>query len=219
MNKYAVSSKHFDNMLYMTCQLYCNMQGKERKAFVQSFFLATQERGYFVLNDTFRYLSDPAKAFAADFAAQDVVSNGSPQQYGAHHEVHLTCRHRKRRKHLSLSHVAKTAQHRREGTCHTCLHVAAIGSQSTDVCRAMATAALGPGHLLLLASPASLNISSPPQHPSLNPLLSSSRPMVTHSMRLRSAQPSALVIARGTLLRSPRLLLPRCVLKCNPCCI
>lgn len=69
------------------------MQGKERKAFVQSFFLATQERGYFVLNDTFRYLSDPAKAFAADFAAQDVVSNGSPQQYGAHHEVYFTCRH------------------------------------------------------------------------------------------------------------------------------
>ncbi len=46
-----------------------------------------------MLNDTFRYLSDPAKAFAADFAAQDVVSNGSPQQYGAHHEVHFACRH------------------------------------------------------------------------------------------------------------------------------
>ena len=67
----------------------CNMQGKERKAFVQSFFLATQERGYFVLNDTFRYLSNPSKAFAADFAAPDVVSNGSPQQYGAQHEVQL----------------------------------------------------------------------------------------------------------------------------------
>lgn len=65
---------------------HLTVPGKERKAFVQSFFLATQERGYFVLNDTFRYLSDPAKAFAADFAAQDVVSNGSPQQYGAHHE-------------------------------------------------------------------------------------------------------------------------------------
>lgn len=100
INKYAVSSKQCKDMLYMDIaisrqwyQLYCNMQGKERKAFVQSFFLATQERGYFVLNDTFRYLSDPAKAFAADFAAQDVVSNGSPQQYGAHHEVHFTCRH------------------------------------------------------------------------------------------------------------------------------
>ncbi|DBB02943.1 TPA: hypothetical protein ACH3X1_013541 [Trebouxia sp. C0004] len=65
---------------------HLTVPGKERKAFVQSFFLATQERGYFVLNDTFRYLSDPAKAFAADFAAQDVVSNGSPQQYGARHE-------------------------------------------------------------------------------------------------------------------------------------
>ncbi len=69
------------------CLTDCNMQGKERKAFVQSFFLATQERGYFVLNDTFRYLAEPAKAFAADFATPDVVTHGASQQYGAHHEV------------------------------------------------------------------------------------------------------------------------------------
>ena len=33
------------------------MQGKKKRDFVQSFFLAVQEKGYFVLNDTFRYLS------------------------------------------------------------------------------------------------------------------------------------------------------------------
>ncbi len=32
-------------------------QGKKKRDFVQSFFLAVQEKGYFVLNDTFRYLS------------------------------------------------------------------------------------------------------------------------------------------------------------------
>lgn len=34
------------------------MQGKRKRDFVQSFFLAVQEKGYFVLNDTFRYLAD-----------------------------------------------------------------------------------------------------------------------------------------------------------------
>ena len=124
---------------------------------------------------------------------------------------------REHRQHSSLSHVAKAAQHRCSGTCYTCLHAALNVSQSTHVCRAMATAALGQGRLLLLVPPASLNIPSPLRHPSLNPLLSSSRPTVMHSMRLRSAQPSALVTAQETLLRSPRLLLPRCVSYCNPC--
>ena len=61
------------------------MQGKERKAFVQSFFLATQERGYFVLNDTFRFLSEPVKGFSSDLAASEV--NGANQQYRGHQEV------------------------------------------------------------------------------------------------------------------------------------
>ena len=34
------------------------MQGKKKRDFVQSFFLAPQEKGYFVLNDTLRYLSE-----------------------------------------------------------------------------------------------------------------------------------------------------------------
>ena len=33
------------------------MQGKKNRDFVQSFFLAVQDKGYFVLNDTFRYLA------------------------------------------------------------------------------------------------------------------------------------------------------------------
>lgn len=42
------------------CQSTFCLQGKKKRDFVQSFFLAVQEKGYFVLNDTFRYLSDRA---------------------------------------------------------------------------------------------------------------------------------------------------------------
>ena len=42
------------------------LQGQAKRNFVQCFFLAVQERGYFVLNDCFRYISDkPAVAAAA----------------------------------------------------------------------------------------------------------------------------------------------------------
>ncbi|KAK9810944.1 hypothetical protein WJX73_010835 [Symbiochloris irregularis] len=41
-------------------------KGQAKRNFVQCFFLAVQERGYFVLNDCFRYISDkPAAAAAA----------------------------------------------------------------------------------------------------------------------------------------------------------
>lgn len=58
------------------------MQGKERRPFVQSFFLATQERGYYVLNDTFRYMEPQKEVYPA--APGSVTS---VQQYGSHHEV------------------------------------------------------------------------------------------------------------------------------------
>ncbi|KAL3159592.1 hypothetical protein ABBQ38_010004 [Trebouxia sp. C0009 RCD-2024] len=48
--------------------------GKERRPFVQSFFLATQERGYFVLNDTFRYMEPQKEAYPADRAPGSVTS-------------------------------------------------------------------------------------------------------------------------------------------------
>ena len=38
--------------------LRANVQGKAKRNFVQTFFLAVQERGYFVLNDLFRYLAE-----------------------------------------------------------------------------------------------------------------------------------------------------------------
>ena len=41
------------------------LQGKGKRNFVQTFFLAVQERGYFVLNDVFRYLAE-AKPAAAE---------------------------------------------------------------------------------------------------------------------------------------------------------
>ena len=40
-------------------------QGQAKRNFVQCFFLAVQERGYFVLNDCFRYISDKPTAAAA----------------------------------------------------------------------------------------------------------------------------------------------------------
>jgi len=42
--------------------MYCTVQGKKNRDFVQSFFLAVQDKGYFVLNDTFRYLSGRSAA-------------------------------------------------------------------------------------------------------------------------------------------------------------
>lgn len=64
---------------------------------MQSFFLATQERGYYVLNDTFRYMEplehSMSKSFSAEFPQSNVthppnnVTHSLPQQYGGHHEV------------------------------------------------------------------------------------------------------------------------------------
>ena len=54
---------------------------------MQSFFLATQERGYFVLNDTFRYmepLEHSMKGFSAEFPG-GVTS----AKYIGHHEVSI----------------------------------------------------------------------------------------------------------------------------------
>ena len=54
---------------------------------MQTFFLATQEKGYYVLNDTFRYLQDPTKSHSADYPVSDASANGTPQQYAMQHEV------------------------------------------------------------------------------------------------------------------------------------
>ncbi len=43
----------------MTKVCFCCAQGKPKRSFVQTFFLAVQEKGYFVLNDLFRYLPEP----------------------------------------------------------------------------------------------------------------------------------------------------------------
>lgn len=42
--------------IYGMIMLLLFLQGKARRHFVQTFFLAVQEKGYFVLNDIFRYL-------------------------------------------------------------------------------------------------------------------------------------------------------------------
>lgn len=63
----------------------CLVQGQVPKSFVQTFFLATQEKGYYVLNDTFRYMSDPAKSQSSTYS--DASTNGNPQQYPMQHEV------------------------------------------------------------------------------------------------------------------------------------
>ena len=39
-----------------------DLQGKPKRAFVQTFFLAVQEKGYFVLNDLFRYVPEAAQS-------------------------------------------------------------------------------------------------------------------------------------------------------------
>lgn len=38
------------------------VQDKKKRDFVQTFFLATQEKGYYVLNDQFRYLREKPAA-------------------------------------------------------------------------------------------------------------------------------------------------------------
>lgn len=47
------------------------LQGKKKRDFVQSFFLAVQEKGYFVLNDTFRYLSDRALGRPSQYSKEN----------------------------------------------------------------------------------------------------------------------------------------------------
>ena len=66
---------------------------------MQSFFLATQERGYYVLNDTFRYMEplehSISKSFSTEFSQSNAthppnnVTHALPQQYGGHHEVSI----------------------------------------------------------------------------------------------------------------------------------
>lgn len=43
-------------------------QGKPQRNFVQTFFLAVQEKGYYVLNDIFRYLRTTPQAVPAPAA-------------------------------------------------------------------------------------------------------------------------------------------------------
>ena len=44
------------------------LTGKDslRRKFTQSFFLAPQDKGYFVLNDVFRYVDDGSQSFMND---------------------------------------------------------------------------------------------------------------------------------------------------------
>ena len=44
------------------------LTGKDslRRKFTQSFFLAPQDKGYFVLNDAFRYVDDESQSFVND---------------------------------------------------------------------------------------------------------------------------------------------------------
>ncbi|CAK0784553.1 hypothetical protein CVIRNUC_007757 [Coccomyxa viridis] len=47
-------------IVQVTGNLQC--KGKPKRAFMQTFFLAVQEKGYFVLNDLFRYLPEPPQS-------------------------------------------------------------------------------------------------------------------------------------------------------------
>ena len=60
------------------------LQGQAKRNFVQTFFLAVQERGYFVLNDLFRYLADvqPTPGKAENGFAPASVAERPPAQVG-----------------------------------------------------------------------------------------------------------------------------------------
>ena len=52
------SQDSLNGSIFIVVQGYLSNKGSEQRPFVQSFILAQQEKGYFVLNDIFRYLSD-----------------------------------------------------------------------------------------------------------------------------------------------------------------
>lgn len=54
-------------VVQVTGALQC--KGKARRQFVQTFFLAVQEKGYYVLNDIFRYLPPQPPSYGLDAAA------------------------------------------------------------------------------------------------------------------------------------------------------
>ena len=72
------------------------LTGKDnfRKKFVQSFFLAPQEKGYFVLNDVFRYVDDnkPAEVIlaSANSIDEDVQEAPLASEQGALCSYELT---------------------------------------------------------------------------------------------------------------------------------
>lgn len=52
---------------------------KLRKKFAQSFFLAPQAKGYFVLNDVFRYIDDTDPSETNSVSIEKVDDSGSAQ--------------------------------------------------------------------------------------------------------------------------------------------
>ena len=60
------------------------MQGGPKRTFVQIFYLAVQDKGYYVLNDIFRYMPDaPDSSGAAEPLPEAAQANGYavvPQQ-------------------------------------------------------------------------------------------------------------------------------------------
>ena len=83
-------------VLFLQCALTgCDcLQGKNKRNFVQTFFLAVQEKGYFVLNDIFRYLpelpaqSTPTPADPSATPTQPPVENGYPTPAAPVHQSH-----------------------------------------------------------------------------------------------------------------------------------
>ncbi len=59
------------------------LQGKNKRSFVQTFFLAVQEKGYFVLNDIFRYLPEAPAQSAPEPAAPSAASSQAPTENGS----------------------------------------------------------------------------------------------------------------------------------------
>ena len=57
---------------------YLTGRDNVRKKFAQSFFLAPQEKGFFVLNDVFRYVDDENSGTAASDPVDDVNENVGP---------------------------------------------------------------------------------------------------------------------------------------------
>jgi hypothetical protein len=69
-------------LVLVTGSLSTKSTGKRN--FVQSFFLAPQEKGYFVLNDVFRYLDDEVNQ---QTKSAPTVSNGVPEAAPVHQQA------------------------------------------------------------------------------------------------------------------------------------